>query len=809
MMFITKKQLVFSFLIISLFSFVSISWFHGNEFIGVGDNAISADLSNFLGTVNSGWRAEDNTGTKEYYFEFYLPFSVFLIPEKLFNLDPGVGAKIRIYLSLFIPAILMLIFLDLFFKDKVHFLAKLSGALFYVFNPYAMLQPLGVVMTKFPVYLAIPIVSYFIVKIFDSKNTYQKFKISVYLVFALTLSSGSFRNIAELGPLAVISSILIIYELLTHDKKLINIILFVFSLLSFVLVNFWWLYGSLYSQYLMKDTFIKSVTNFDAGGTFIFEALRLFGFWALPSYFKNVLYYPFGKLFYNFWLTLATYSITGLTFLPIFYLLLPKNKKEKHLVSRIKLALILCFVGIFLIKGRTGVIGGWYQYLYSNFPLFRIFREPFSKFSLISVFSFSVLISASLSLIIKYVKEKLGLYPAFPFIAFCMLMILVSFPMFNGQIVNTYTYGPIKQSSFSVPEYWRELSRYTRDFPLSGRVLTMPKNGYYNKSFIWPSGVSEQPYMFYLKGSSLWYKDVEPVDESGLIVNDLYNTIEAYTKSKDEKHLIKFINYSKILNIHYILQMNDFDWLSSTGYTSWSGDSLSEFYLALEKYGYFKSKKQFGYLSRDYLMSIPYVSGGHEMYRFKKDKDPETSDFLKAFSGKAALELYTINEAFTTPKIYTPTLSIPYKDPVDLSSRAVLKDTANERVAYIQGDELESNEGVESPTFTKVSDARYALSVRSQDNNKVIFNETYDNEWAIFSECSLFCTKEVSAKHFKANGYANGWKLDGVDNTSMYIANKAENRLMYGSVVTFLYLVFLGSLCCFIYAYERIYGKTN
>ena len=58
-MYTTKRQFIFCLLIIALFSLVTITWFHGSDFIGVGDNAKSANLTRTLKTINSGWRSEE------------------------------------------------------------------------------------------------------------------------------------------------------------------------------------------------------------------------------------------------------------------------------------------------------------------------------------------------------------------------------------------------------------------------------------------------------------------------------------------------------------------------------------------------------------------------------------------------------------------------------------------------------------------------------------------------------------------------------------------------------------------------------
>jgi len=813
-MYTTKRQFIFCLLIIALFSLVTITWFHGSDFIGVGDNAKSANLTRTLKTINSGWRSEENLGFKEYGMSLHFPFALFSLAEYLPGISPEIGARIRIYLSLFLPASLMFLFVDRFFKQHFHFLAKLAAALFYIFNPYAMLQPLGTVVTKFPVYVAMPIVSYFMMGIFQTNTIREKLKAAVYFALSTVFAAGAFINIAEAAPLFVVAGAFLFFELLTHDQKLKNILVVFFAGFSAFLVNFWWLYSSFYSQFLARNELVKIVTDFDAGGTFVFDALRLFGFWALPSYFKHVLYFPFGKLYYNFWVGTATYIIPLLVYFPITYILRSKSKKNAELNSALRFMLFLSFLGIFLVKGRTNIGGTWYQYLYTNFHFFRIFREPFSKFSLISVFTFSTLIGASMHLIFELIKNKMRLIPPIVLAVFVLIFALISLPMFSGQIVSDYTYGPIKQTHSIVPKYWKNLDTYTQQSELPGRTLTLPRNGYYSKSFIWPAGFSGQPYMFYLNGTAVYFKEVEPITEGDLIIKDFYSVFEDYTLHNDNSSFRKFANYSKILNIRYLLQMNDYDWLSNADYQNWSRQSLDAFYTALQKNGFIKTKQTFGNLSKDYLMTIPYIAGGPRVYRYPED--PDTEALLQAFTDNPGLELFTMADSVYMPKIYIPSEVIQYKDVDDLKNIIAAKDTINEFPVYVETalGLLDGKFGSKKADIfqEKISDSRYLVNLSgvSEDSAFLVFNETYDNEWRLASNCSLLCKNFVRADHFKVNGYANAWVFNKSDlaGDSVYIVHSAENRLMFGAIVSIGYMFILSISLIILWFKQGRYVKA-
>ncbi len=787
----TTKQYLVSILVIALFSVVSLTWFHGQEFIGGGDNESSMDVSKFLTNINAGWRAEINTGTREFRMQMHLPLAFYQLIEENFGFPPSIISHIRLFLSLFIPGVFMLLFLNRLFKNSVHFLAKLCASLFYVFNPYAMLQPLGIVTTKFPVYLSMPILGYFVLAIVEAKSLEDKFKYGLFLTICSVLSVGAFGNIAEVAALVVVLGSLAVFGLFTNSQRKTNLGVFLLVGVFAFLINFWWIYSSIYSQFFMREDFARQVANFDAGGTFVFDALRLFGFWALPSYFNKVLYYPFGELYYEFWVVVLTYIIPAVVFFPLIYVLLPKKRKDLTLNSGIKFALFLALMGIFLIKGRTGVLGSWYSYLYDNIPLFRIFREPFSKFTLINVFAYSLLVAAGLHLYYNLVKSKYKAVGYVVFGAFVTALVLISFPMFNGQIVNTYVYGQIKQGAVRVPEYWKEFNNYTAQKELDGRVLTLPKNDYYYKSFIWPSGFSGRPYFIFLDATAIYYNMVEPVTRGELVINELYDTIEKYLFTKDQTELNKAINLARILSVGNVLQMNDYDWLSNINKNIWARESVSVFYEALIEESVLIQEATFGFLSEDYLSTIPFISGVGEVYRF--DEDADTATLLKTFANKPGLEWYSLDANFSIPRIYSPTKFYVYKDTADMFNLMGANPSLDEYPVYIDetvaAQDIHVSDKKLTVPFTKLSDAIYLVNLYNLDNRVLlVFNENFDAGWGIYQNCDLICTNPIFAKHILVNSYANAWVFDKdqLSGDTVYIVHEAETRLLKGVAVSVL-----------------------
>ncbi len=422
----------FVFLVIFLFSLIAITWFKGSELIAAGDNYFFLNLPRYLNTLTSAWRDNNNLGGLEYNLEFHLPFALFFIPADLVGISYPTAERAWLVLSLFLPGVFMYFFLTAYFGDLISKPFKLLGALFYMFNQYAMLQPLGIVLTKFPIYITLPIFGCLLIKFFESSNSTTKFRYAAALSLSTILLGGAFRNVAEVASFCVVESLLYVFLFFRNKAKRKNIMFTGFFLIFSVLFNFWWLYSSFLNQFISRDAFVGSVAKFDAGGSLMFDSLRLMGFWALPSYFKNVLYYPFGVYFYSFLAVVGTFAISIVSFFPLAYL--PKSNLAKNHKVLILFVIFLMLVGITLVKGRTSPFGGWYNSLYGALPVFSIFREPFSKFSLISVFSFTLGISAGLFLINRVLSRIHKRFGVIISCVFAPLLLYIAFPMFNGQI---------------------------------------------------------------------------------------------------------------------------------------------------------------------------------------------------------------------------------------------------------------------------------------------------------------------------------------------------------------------------------------
>lgn len=803
--------------ILGLFSLIPLFWFRGDHLIGGGDHSSAINYVRLLKSLDSSWSNDLNTGRLENYLMTHVPYSLIYIPLDQIGVSVLLQEKVWFILSLLVPGFFMYCFLWRFLGDKIPFPVRVVSALFYMFNPFVMIQPIALNFTKAAVYLSLPILAYLLVSVFESPKWSKKIMFGVFFALTSTLTSGAFLNVAETAPLFIVLSLLFAYELLTHDDKLKHLLLFVAILLLSFLLNFWWIYSSFLNMFASRKTILEALGGFKAVKTKMFDAMRLFGFWALNSKNLNVPYYTFGNFYYSPMGVFITYSITLVVLFPLFYIALFGEAMTKVMRGKVLFLLFLLFFGIFWVKGETEPLGFLFAALWDSVGLFRVFREPFAKFSLISLFSFTALMCVSLYFIVRLIKtvnlpEKITRWSSLIIsVAFFGLIVLVSFPMFNGQTVRDWTYGSMKGQLVKVPEYWLDLTQEVGGNLTEGRVLTLPKSTYYKKSFIWERGFVGRPADLFLDAETTFYFE-SPLNKGDALMSTLYDTIERNSVEPSNVRISKIINLMRILNIGYVLQMNDLDWLSLADYENWEPEKIQFFYDGVGDV--LETPVSFGLLSEEYLLTIPHVIGGEKIHRF--EGDPTAEDYLNAYSGRDALLFYAVSDDYLLPRIYIPDMIDSAFSVEEFMTKLSSLDDFETKPMYVAEDDIsfEPSEPPESLIldYQKQSSSRYVITLPGTLSGVVpiVFSETYDPGWMLAKNCGWFrCGEIVEAQHFEVNQYANGWLVDTskVDTKEMYIVHSSEFRLKLGLVVSLTTLTF--SILALVFIGYRINKQSK
>lgn len=774
--------------VFALVSTISLTWFDGNYLIGGGDQMRAIDYASFLKTLDSSWRSELNTGRLEFELMYHTPYSFFYLPLSFLKFGNVATEKIYFYLSLLLPAFFMYSFLSKFFGNKVNLLVRIAASLFYIFNPYGMLLPFAINLPKFSVYLSLPLLAYLMTSIFEENSWNKKVRYGLFFALASMLTSSGFVNVAETAPIFVILSFLIVYEVISHNNKLKHVALILGIFFLSFLLNFWWIYGSFFNIYSDTEQIIAAMSGFKPSGSKVFDSLRLFGFWALNSYNQKVPYFTYGKYYYTQIGVWITYVIPILLILTTAYIAKFAEEINTKFRRKTLLFLLLSFTGVFMVKGHSAPFGFIYELLFNSIPQFRMFREPFSKFGLISVFSYTVVISAALQFASKLTSKYIPKSHMIVSVAFFVYIVIAVYPMFNGEIIYKLTYKNMKGKIVKIPDYWIALSNYGNSNLSDDKILVIPKISYSRKSHIWEQGFDGRPADLLIDRSTTWYAE-KPLNKGDVVIKDLYDTIEEITVNSSEKSTNKAMNLIRILNIGNILQMNDFDWLSIPNYENWSDNSLQTFNKNISPY--IESSVPFGKLNRKYLLTIPHIAGGEGVYR--AGDSASTNDYLENYGDINALILSSVKKEFVLPKIYVPN-HIEYYDSQeqflslleseDLISKSPMFLSKSVTVAIEQPNDLNNIEKIE-----KISDSRYRIFFNEpvSDGLPIVFNESYDEGWVLAKDCNwLLCFELSNSMHFEANFFGNGWSLktNGKSIDELFIVNSSEFRLKYGLIIS-------------------------
>jgi hypothetical protein len=206
-------------------------------------------------------------------------------------------------------------------------------------------------------------------------------------------------------------------------------------------------YGNLQNVALLKNhLFSWTQLNFD---TAKFDLL--FKNWL--AYFQNPAVFIWGYLFF---------------FLIIFGLMISLFKKEKLLWPFIP---VFLFAFIFLINA-TPPFSYFFTFLRNHFSILKeALRFPFTKFSLILMFTYSLFFAFGLcslyQIISKFFRKKVIFLVLVLLIPF--LLIIFSWPVFQGQLINQRLRLKIPQEYFQAFDWFQKQD--------NGRILQLPMSG--------------------------------------------------------------------------------------------------------------------------------------------------------------------------------------------------------------------------------------------------------------------------------------------------------------------------------------------
>lgn len=326
-------------------------------------------------------------------------------------------------------------------KEEWKKLVPLLASIFYLLNPFSMTQIWGRGLPyQFFAFALVPSFLLFFVLSIQKKN----------LVFALIAAIISFfLSTAYVSPAVVITSwstlsIYLIYYIFINRKSYINIyfalLSFIILLISWTLINFFWIYptlkhgGEMLSSNLTVHDNIESLVALSPNNHF-YNVIRLIH----REYYDGT----YGSSYSSIFFVLLSWL------LPIFAIFsIPTFKKIPHFLFFISLLTI----SIFICIGANFPTGTMLIWLFEKISVLQVLRNPYEKFGINLVLAYSPFFAIGLLIfcekLAKFYRNQRLTYFFILFFTLLLFIVLV-WPMWRGNFA-----GGVRAN------FWVEIPKY-------------------------------------------------------------------------------------------------------------------------------------------------------------------------------------------------------------------------------------------------------------------------------------------------------------------------------------------------------------
>ena len=428
--------------------------------------------------------------------------------------------------------------------DEKQRLASLCAGIIYMINPFTLYawHRLHSIIFFLPF---IPLICLMYLRGLNDKKNLWRNALFVNLVVALSLAA--FLNPTYLLSCVLILAILFCFYMLQNLKNvhvyLHGIKFTTATALLGILLNLWWLLPIL-------PTFSSTLES--AASIAPLPTLKI-----LSSNYFQVTYII--RLFESNTYSLLPFNSDSLlmllTFIPCILafsaLLLEKRSKNVLFFS------LLALIGIFLCTGSNPPFGDLFVSLFQAFPLSAGFRNPYDKFGMILMLSYSFLIGVSISSICCKILGKFKRnYRHVPTVLGLILLLLVITPsgisIFSGTVFSpegSVTGDPTKIAEYytTIPSYYQEANDWLSEQNDVFKIISFPISPNDFLAYYWENGYS---------GTAPWNLWNNPIIMSRTWYNDVDKMSKQLSLALTEGN--QFWKIMSILNAKYAVVQNDY-----------------------------------------------------------------------------------------------------------------------------------------------------------------------------------------------------------------------------------------------------------
>lgn len=596
----------------------------------------------------------------------------------------------KVFLSLILLATFWAVnrFLRLFTDNK---LIIIFGVLFYYLNFYTKSTPFY--SAKMYQLILIPLIFTWTYLFLRTKQ----FKYAIYNFICLFIFQGIFSNLAAAASTFIVYFLAIAYFYVNESigfisflkSKIIPLIIY-FCLLLPILINSGLVY--VFSINNSIDS-LKETNNFTALSSPVHLILQLRGsWWEFLNSSEGVSFNHWLWFYSNFFIALISFLFVGIGL----YTLIIKKPDKRSLFF-----LVIFIIAIFLSSGSS-FYPLLYKWLLDTIPFFFIFREPWSKFSPLLVWSLMTLITISLSKIKPRYQKGIIILSIF-------LILIRGIPFFSSNFFDRNT----KRWSIpfiKLPVYWRKWQSWSinnRDKTVLLKPINYFKRNWYQENF----GNVDHPLANIFGYTNSIYKFNN---------NDLGGIINYFIDHNNT-------NFIKITSIDYLLDQKD-----------------------IEKNPLYFDTRTALYNQKflQYFQEKPILNFSNKL-------------FLHVIKPEFALpRIYEAKNIFLTKNIKGLIRIISEPD-YQMSSVTYYFDDVIDQMREIKAlqNELNNNNSTSSLRYFKLNDTNYRISFSHLKKPTLfVFNTNFNKNWQLYSS-----NKKIDdAYHIRANGYANSWIIDPV-----------------------------------------------
>lgn len=659
--------------------------------------------------------------------------------------------------------------------------AAFCAALFYMLN-VGTVQHFIVPFEMFNVqYALLPWLIYFAIKFLDLKKYKYLLSFGMLTFFAAPMAYAVMLWIAYLGGFTIF---LFLNLIIQKDRKYIKPSALLFALT--ILINLFWLIPNLYfvfnhSNYVptAKTNLIFSeeafLTNQKYGNAVDIFLNKGFLFdWQIRN--PNYTFEPVLGGWENHMNNEIVLAIALLCFvLIVIGILYSINKKNK---------LLTAFLGVFIfafiiLVGTNPPFGNIWDILISRISVLQeAIRFPFTKFSILFIFTQSLFLSAGVYAITRLITKKLR-FTGGNFVAILVVIlisIVYALPSFQGNFINKSLRIDIPKDYFELFDFFKEQDKTERiaNFPVNSLFGWFYTNwGYQGSGFLW-YGI-EQPILD--RDFDRWYTTLENYYDE--ISKAVYTNNEVALKEVLAKYAVDWI----IIDEHVSSPNEESNFTLNPNFAS-SEMAYKETKDLLEKIPEIEKIVNFGKISVYQVKDLNKDKSYIEVLTTDSKGDPleEKSLFLVDNFGRKTKEsnfkklnneyvefnnyIYTLDSKplnLLIPQIFEEETSIP----VSISAR-LIDTTLNVKLNY-QVPSIEIN-GQQLFNIVRVRNLNFPLkSITNSyylviDNQSLLLNDL-DNALKQYGFVNI---------PFNKNVIANLYSGDGEDITSKLDLEKAE-----------------------------------